>query len=188
MIYEYIATLAHTVLHYTKYIFVAVVAAATVAIVVVVVFILRSGPQFNIKIWHLTSIGNPIVEIRRPYDRLISKMGFPILARWHLYIESGPRTLSVIRMGWQHYTTSNIGCQCVTDLRVNARQVTFTDIIPYTFGPRLSGPSSLSDACNRYSDRFNTGNTGSGMLYMSRPSEPLTARDNRNILNAKFLQ
>ena len=38
---------------------------------------------------HLTSIGNPIVEIRRSYDRLISTMGFPILLR-HLYIESGP--------------------------------------------------------------------------------------------------
>ena len=32
-----------------------------------------------------------IVEIRRSYDRLISTMGFSILVRWHLYIESGPR-------------------------------------------------------------------------------------------------
>ena len=31
------------------------------------------------------------MEIRRSYDHLISKMGFPILVRWHLYIESGPR-------------------------------------------------------------------------------------------------
>ena len=38
----------------------------------------------------LTSIGNSIVEIRRSYDRLISTMGFPILARCHLYIASGP--------------------------------------------------------------------------------------------------
>ena len=47
------------------------------------------GPD---SVWrqHLTSIGNTIVEIRRLYDRLISKMGFPILVRWHLYIESGP--------------------------------------------------------------------------------------------------
>ena len=30
------------------------------------------------------------MEIRRSYDRLISTMGFPILARRHLYIESGP--------------------------------------------------------------------------------------------------
>ena len=43
-----------------------------------------------IKRYHLTSIGNPIVEIRRSYDRLISTLGFPILLRWHLYIESGP--------------------------------------------------------------------------------------------------
>ena len=31
------------------------------------------------------------MEIRRSYDRLISTMGFPILVRHHLYIESGPR-------------------------------------------------------------------------------------------------
>ena len=29
------------------------------------------------------------MEIRRSYDRLISTMGFPILVKWHLYIESG---------------------------------------------------------------------------------------------------
>ena len=46
----------------------------------------------SIKIYHLTSIGHPIGDIRRSYDRLISTMGFPILARWHLYIESGPRS------------------------------------------------------------------------------------------------
>ena len=44
----------------------------------------------SIKRCHLTSIGLPIVEIRRSYDCLISTMGFPILVRWHLYIESGP--------------------------------------------------------------------------------------------------
>ena len=47
----------------------------------------------SIKRCNLTSIGNPIVEIRRSYDRLISTMGLPILVRWHLYIESGPRKL-----------------------------------------------------------------------------------------------
>ena len=31
------------------------------------------------------------MEIRRYYDRLISTMGFPILVRWHIYIESGPK-------------------------------------------------------------------------------------------------
>ena len=33
----------------------------------------------SIKRCHLTSIGNPIVEIRRSYDRLISTMGFLVL-------------------------------------------------------------------------------------------------------------
>ena len=44
----------------------------------------------NKKRWHLTHRGNPIVEIRRSYDHIISTMGFHILVRWHLYIESGP--------------------------------------------------------------------------------------------------
>ena len=33
------------------------------------------------------------MEIRRSYDRLISTMGFPVLVRRDLYIESGPRCL-----------------------------------------------------------------------------------------------
>ena len=43
---------------------------------------------------HLTTIRNPIVDIRWSYHHLISTMGFPILARWHLYIESGPKSSS----------------------------------------------------------------------------------------------
>ena len=39
----------------------------------------------------LTSIENPIVEIRRSHDRLISTMGISILARLNFYIESSPR-------------------------------------------------------------------------------------------------
>ena len=55
----------------------------------------RESPNGNqgtdsIKTCHLTSIGNPIVVIRWSYHRLISTTGFPILVRWHLYIESGP--------------------------------------------------------------------------------------------------
>ena len=50
------------------------------------------GPD-SIKRCRLTCIGNPIVEIRRSYDRLISTMGFPILVRRHLYIEAGPCVL-----------------------------------------------------------------------------------------------
>ena len=49
----------------------------------------------SIKRCHLTSIGNPIVEIKWSYDRLISTMGFPILVRWHLHIESAPWCLKV---------------------------------------------------------------------------------------------
>ena len=32
----------------------------------------------------------PTVEIRRIYDRLIPTVGFPLLVRYHLYIESVP--------------------------------------------------------------------------------------------------
>ena len=47
------------------------------------------GGWFNIKMPSYQY--RPIMEIRWSYDRLISTMGFPILERWHLYIESGPR-------------------------------------------------------------------------------------------------
>ena len=49
----------------------------------------------SIKRYHLTSIGNPIVEIRRSYEHLISTMRFPILLRQHIYIESGPNAKSL---------------------------------------------------------------------------------------------
>ena len=52
-------------------------------------FFIHLGPDCIYKC-HLTSIGNPIVEIRRSYDCLISTMVFPVLIRLHLYIESGP--------------------------------------------------------------------------------------------------
>ena len=57
-------------------------------------------------IWrcHLTNIGYPIVEIRQFFDRLISPMGFPLLVRWHLSIEWGPRPpmLLVMLPIWCH--------------------------------------------------------------------------------------
>ena len=40
------------------------------------------------------------VEIRRSHDRLIFTMGFPILVRWHLYIELGPRS---VPDGWDRW-------------------------------------------------------------------------------------
>ena len=55
---------------------------------------------------------NSIVEIRRSYDRLISTMGFPILVRWRLYNDSGPRSLPVFNpecffWGGSHSRTKN---------------------------------------------------------------------------------
>ena len=67
----------------------------------------------SIKRCHLTSIGNPIVEIRRSYDRLITTMGFPILIRCNLYIESVPCSMlfSLISVGRRDmYSTVPLTC------------------------------------------------------------------------------
>ena len=48
----------------------------------------HSGGWFNIKMPSY-QYRKSSVEIRRSYDRLISTMGFPILIKPHLYIESG---------------------------------------------------------------------------------------------------
>ena len=53
----------------------------------------RSSGADSIQRYHLTSIGNLIVEMRRSYDRLISTMGLHMLVRWQLYIESVPWSL-----------------------------------------------------------------------------------------------
>ena len=64
-------------------------------------FSLKPGSWFIIKC-HLPSIGNPIVETRQSYDHLISTMGFPLLVRWHLYIESGPWwSILIVLTGWK---------------------------------------------------------------------------------------
>ena len=54
-----------------------------------------------------------IVEIRQSYDRLISTMWFPLLVRYHLYTESGPRSCYntvqhntiwyIAHKNWTHY-------------------------------------------------------------------------------------
>ena len=55
------------------------------------IWIYQNGAPRPISICNLTSLGDPIVEIRWSKDRLISTMGFPILLRRHLYIESWSR-------------------------------------------------------------------------------------------------
>ena len=57
----------------------------------IALYLSRQGAD-SITRCHLTRIGNTIVEIRRSYNRLISTMGFAILLRHHLYIESEPRS------------------------------------------------------------------------------------------------
>ena len=48
------------------------------------------------------------MEIRRSYERLISTIGFPILVRWHLYIESGPRRVNLPSVGSVHMQAQNL--------------------------------------------------------------------------------
>ena len=64
------------------------------------------GPWFNIKMSSY-QYRKSIVEIRWSYDRLISPMGFPILVRRYLYIESGPRWLDTMA-GYQDSNPSNM--------------------------------------------------------------------------------
>ena len=70
-----------------------------------ILLIKGQGPDSILR-WHLTNIRNPIVKIRWSYDRLISTMGFPILIRWHLYIELGPRNAENVFMSWHHHVIS----------------------------------------------------------------------------------
>ena len=54
----------------------------------------RPGPRFNIKIsYHLILLvwATPMLKERRLVRRLSVNMGLPILVRWYLYIETGPR-------------------------------------------------------------------------------------------------
>ena len=79
---------------------------------------------------HLTIIGNSIVEIRRSWFSLISTMGFPILVRRHLYIDSTPRTkcrllweIIILSFQNQHQASMHIFCKKKKTLIIN----TFTN-------------------------------------------------------------
>ena len=91
------------------------------------------GPD-SIKRCHLTSTVNPIVEIRWSYDRLISTMGFPILIRWHIYIESGPRA--------RNSMLGCICCQC-TETRFHVPSILLKVLTKIHFTPNLSTLPSI---------------------------------------------
>ena len=87
-------------------------------------------------------------------------------------------------MGWQHQATSNTDSPSISALWVNASQATLISL--HAFRSCFPRRSLLPRAWNRrVSGRFDTGR---GPLYMAIPSELPTAKDRRNILNAKFLQ
>ena len=70
-------------------------------------------------------VGNPSVEIRRSYHRLISTIGFPILVKLHLFIESGPRTFSA---------TQRFCCICteiIQDGHINTAAI-LSAVFPHT--------------------------------------------------------
>ena len=66
-------------------------------------YVSQKAPREWFNISHLTNIGNPIVEIRRSYDRLISTMGFPILVYW---------IKSQVSYCWQHMLVVT-SCSCL---------------------------------------------------------------------------
>ena len=68
------------------------------------VLIRYQGPD-SIQICRLTSIGNPVVEIRRSYDRLISTMGFPI----YQYRKSHCGDQTILRPSYLHNGISYTG-------------------------------------------------------------------------------
>ena len=64
------------------------------------------------------------MEIRRSYDRLISTMGFPLLVRRHLYIESGPWA----NMAWNYKQGKPEGfdsCDRPSNLKLNSNRQFF---------------------------------------------------------------
>ena len=93
----------------------------------------------SIKRCHLTRIGNPIVEIRWSYDHLISTMGFPILVRRHLYIESGPMSLAAMVLNMCYFC------------RVSSTQLVifFNQLLILSSLPILASPNHLTHAAKR---------------------------------------
>ena len=70
---------------------------------------MRTGGLVQYKDVILPVYENPIVEIIWSCDHLISTMGFPILVRWHFYIESGPwRTCVLSASLWEGNTNGHI--------------------------------------------------------------------------------
>ena len=61
----------------------------------------NSGNKHQNNPWALSQYKDAILPVS--YDRLTSTMGFPILVRWHLYIESGPRALNCTPLQSIHY-------------------------------------------------------------------------------------
>ena len=51
-------------------------------------FIMKNHRTVSIDICHFTSIGIPIIKIRRSHNRLSFVKGIPIQVRWYLFIES----------------------------------------------------------------------------------------------------
>ena len=71
----------------------------------------------------LTSIGNPIVEIKRSYDHRISTMGFPILVRWHFILHQD--------LGYER--VENIGLQRILRTCVHEWEDLGSDMRVYNF-------------------------------------------------------
>ena len=84
------------------------------------------------------------MELRRSYYRLISTMGFPILVRWHIYIESGPwrrRACSCKEHTWRDHDAiqwaalQSPHAKCVTTLASKQECALIARFMGPTWGP-----------------------------------------------------
>ena len=83
-----------------------------VAVSARLLFSLQPGPRLNIKTV-FPGMGIPMLKIRWSWDHLIFNMGIPILARWHLYIETAPWSLIHVMMLSYQYNQSLCGDKTV---------------------------------------------------------------------------
>ena len=142
------------------------------------------------------------MEIRRSYDRLISTMGFPILVRWHLFIESGLRSVLLhiaclwnnywesycleyaAKVGWQHdmETLSTLLALCESNLLRTKGQL-WGDLM---FSLLLAWTSSSSDLSCQWSE-LNWCSCDITVMMKDKTGGLINVLRSRNLFGGKLL-
>ena len=63
------------------------------------IFCMSHGP-ISIRRLSFPGMGIPMLKVRWSWDRLFFNMWIPVLVRWHLYIETAPRSIPWLQMHW----------------------------------------------------------------------------------------